>query len=165
MMVMVMVMVRATATIMVKAKAKARAGARDKALARALARARARAAQVVGVRGLPERRIFSWARLEAARLRIPVSVATRPDPTRPGPTRPGISATRIPPLTMADLVPSDLVGSGWASYKTGYGHEVGLEVSNYDDFGCSPHHFSRGIRFWPSRNRLLSIWDQKKTFF
>ena len=43
---------------------------------------------IVGVRGLPERRIFSWARWEGGRLRIPVSVATRPGPTRPDPARP-----------------------------------------------------------------------------
>ena len=38
---------------------------------------------------MPERRIFSWAPLKGARLRLPVSVATRPGPTHPArPDRP-----------------------------------------------------------------------------
>ena len=43
---------------------------------------------IIGVRGFHERRIFSWARWEEGPLRIPVSVASLPDPTRPNLTRP-----------------------------------------------------------------------------
>ena len=65
----------------------------------------------IGVRGLPERRIFSWARWEVGRLRISRfrRDPARPNPTRPDPARPGISAGHIPPLKMTDLVPSVVV--------------------------------------------------------
>ena len=52
--------------------------------------------------------ILSWARLERGRLRIHVSVATRPDPARPGPHPAGHFDHRVSAWRFADLGPSVL---------------------------------------------------------
>ena len=56
---------------------------------------------MIGVRGVPERRIFFMGPLAMG------SVAeSRFRPTRPDPARPDISATRLPPFETADFGPS-----------------------------------------------------------
>ena len=107
---------------------------------------------IVGVRGVPERRIFSWARSEGARLRIPVSVAPRPGPARPDPARPGPTGDfdpRVSALKMADLVTPVL------ALKTPFGLKI-MEILTTS---------ARGIRFRHSRGLLgppqVPFWQLK----
>ena len=71
----------------------------------------------VGVRGVPERRIFLWARWEGGRLRIS---HFRRDPARPGPTTHNLQ------LKLADLV---LFFFGGGFYPVGHKSDDRVEDS------------------------------------
>ena len=46
--------------------------------------------------------------------------------------------------------------------KTEFGHQMGLEVPNFDDLDAIRYSFSQGIRSWHSRARFRPFWDRKR---
>ena len=90
---------------------------------------------------------FSWARLEGARLRIPVSVATRPGPTRPDrPFRPPRFRTENCRFGAVGFgPPRTILGLPKASWAT----DLGVPEPFWDVLGLPG-------QFWPSQSHFGS---------